>query len=286
MPETIQKVIDEAKKESSYGFELPVMNEILKQSENNGKLTWTNKQITSCEFCDKKRDYYRYPRSSRYHSKGNKNFDKPIYYSGIKFNEGFVTLKGYGDMCSECCSKHKVKERLIDYIIEHDLKIQVMKNDYKPGRYLRDDIRICYDCGEEMLESQMSKEMTLMGNGYYPSGCPKCGAKSLPFGKSHKTTSKFGYIHNPESLEEVVEMKKLVDEYNKGKQEEEKFWFNQSSNSISSFFVKEKKWSNGNREVIQFGTSSKKFTVGYFYKDKCDEFTEVLLKHGYIENQN
>lgn len=261
------------------------MNEILKQAEKIGKLTWSNKQIRSCDYCDKKYDYYKYPRNGRYHRKGEKNFDKPIYYSGIKFNEGFVIMKGYGDMCLECCSKHDVKQRLIDYIIEHDLKVEIMKNDYKPGKYLKDDIRICFDCGEEMLESKMSKERTLMGDGYYPSGCPKCGAKSLPFGKSHKITNKFGFIKNPESFDEVVEIKNLVSEYNKDKEKDERLSFWQSKKSNTSFYVEETKWTNGHREVIQFGTTGKKFTVGYFYKDKCEDFKEILLKHGYIENQ-
>ena len=114
-------------------------------------------------------------------------------------------MKGYGDMCTE--NKHNVKRRLIDYIIKHDLKVEIMKNDYKPGKYLKDDIRICFDCGEEMFESKMSKERTMMGDGYYPSGCPKCGAKSLPFGKSHETTNNFGFINNPEAREEVKDIK-------------------------------------------------------------------------------
>lgn len=286
VPEVIQKVIDEAKKESSYGFDLPVMNEILKQSEKAGKLTWSNKQIRSCDYCDKKYDYYRYPRSGKYHSKGDKNFDKPIYYSGIKFNEGFITIQGYGDMCSECCSTYKVKERLIDYIIEHDLKIQIMKNDYKLGKYLRDDIRICFDCGEEMLESKMSKERTLMGDGYYPSGCPKCGAKSIPFGRSHKTTNKFGFIDNPEAKQEVKEIKEFIHKHNQDLDKSDKVSFYQSRDSISSFYVERVEqsgwWLN---KPLWFNTNSKKFTIGNDYKETFKSIEELLLKFGYEETE-
>lgn len=281
--EEVQKVIDEAKKESSYGFDLPVMNEIIKEAEKIGKLSWSYKQIRSCDYCDKKPDYYRYPRNGRYHRKGDKNFDKPIYYSGIKFNEGFVRIAGYGDMCSECCNKHRVKERIIDFILDNDLKIEIMKNDYKPGNYLKDDIRICFECNEEMLESKMSKEMTLMGGGYYPSGCPKCGAKSLPFGRSHKITSKFGFIHNPASNTEVIKIKELVSKYNQGVSDDEKIHITQNKNSIYSFYVEETKFTNGYLQVISFNTQSKKFKVGYSYENKCEDLKDVLLKLGYLK---
>ncbi|WP_145413407.1 hypothetical protein [Paenibacillus xylanexedens] len=282
--DNIQNIINEAKKEASYGFNLPVMNEIIKQSEKIGKLTWSHKQIKSCDYCDKKSDYYTYPRSGKYHRKGDKNWNKPIYYSGIKFNEGFVSIQGHGDMCLGCCDRHKVKERLIDYIIEKDLKIQIMRNEYRQGTYLKDDIRICFNCDEEMLESQMSKERTMMGNGFYPSGCPKCGSKSIPFGRNHKVTNKFGFIKNPESCVEVVKIKELLSEYNKEKLGDDRLNFNQSSQSINTFSIKEEKWSNGYKEVLQFTTNSKKFVVGHTYKDKCENFKQLLLNHGYTEN--
>lgn len=192
-----QEIINKAKQESSYGFDLPVMNEILRNSEKSGMLTWRYKQVRSCSYCDKTYDYYTYPRSGRYHNKGDKNYDKPKYYSGIAFNEGFVTIQGYGDMCSECASKHDVIHRLIDYIIDNDLKIQIQKNDYRITKYLKDDIRICYQCGNEMQESKMGRKSTLMGDGTFPSKCPGCGAESSVFGKSHKTTNKYVMIENP-----------------------------------------------------------------------------------------
>ncbi|MDY8021159.1 hypothetical protein [Paenibacillus polymyxa] len=278
-----QKVIDEAKKECSYGFEMPIMNEIIKSSEKTGTLKWTHKSIRSCDYCDKEYDYHTYPRSSRNHTKGEKNYNKPIYYSGIKFNEGFVTFQGDGDMCSECCIKQKVKERLIDYIIDNDLKIQIMKNDYRVSKYLKDDIRTCYSCNEDMLESQMGKEPTMMGDGFYPSKCPHCGAESKPFGKSHGVTNRFGMIKNPAAKEEVQKTKELVDTYNQNKDKNDHLYFYQNSHTDSTFGVNEEKWTNGNTKVIQFNINSKKFTVGYFYKEKSQQFKELLTSFGYIE---
>lgn len=281
--EVIQKVINEAKKESSYGFDLPVMNEIIKQSEKNGKLKWTHKSIRSCDYCDKKPDYKTYPRSSRYHSKGDKNFNKPILYSGVKFNEGFITISGYGDMCLDCCNKHQVKERIIDYILNKNLKIEIMKNEYKPGKYLKDDIRLCYGCNEEMLESEMTKEMTLMGDGYYPSGCPKCGAKSLPFGSNHKITNKYGFIDNPESRTEVIDIKKLTKEYNTDKNRDEQVDFYQSRSSIHSFLMNKRNSSSWSGGIVGFNTNKKQYRVDNKSHLLTLSVIKILINNGYIE---
>ena len=129
--------VDNIKEENSIGFPLDIMNEIIMESKKSGELTWRIKQIDHCEYCDKKRDYYRYTRSSRYHRKGDCNYDAPKYYTGYKFNEGFVTIKGRGDMCKECEEKYNVIHTLIDYIIENDLKIEIQNNDYRFSKYIR-----------------------------------------------------------------------------------------------------------------------------------------------------
>ena len=196
--EKAQSIIDTAKRECQYGFELDVMNEVLRKSEELGTFSWSYKEIKSCKYCDKKYDYYTYDRNSRYHCKGEKNYDKPKYYSGIKFNEGFVSISGLGDMCLGCEKEHDVIHRLIDYIIDNDLKIEIKKNDYRKTKYLKDKIEICYECGSEMRQSEMGSLRTLMGNGFYKGKCPYCGAESIPFGKNHKPTNKFNFILNPE----------------------------------------------------------------------------------------
>lgn len=40
-----------------------------------------------------------------------------------------------------------------------------------------------------------------MGDGSYPSRCPKCDANSSLFGRSHKVTNKFEHIINPKFTE-------------------------------------------------------------------------------------
>ena len=279
--EEAQKVINKAKQESTYGFELPIMNEILRRSEQIGKLTWNYTQVRDCKYCDKKSSYHTYPRSSNYHSKGDKNYDKPKYYGGIVFNQGFVVMKGYGDMCSECEKKYDVIHRLIDYIIDNDLKIEIQNNKYKPSKYLKDEIKICYSCDKEMSESTMSNLTTMMGDGYYKGECPHCGAKSLPFGESHKRTDKFDFIDNPEFKEEVKNVKSLINNYNESIDKEESIIINQSKNNNKIFIVQETKWSNGYNQVIKFNIDNKTIEVGYFWKNKADFLIEELKIHGY-----
>lgn len=183
-----QSVIEMAKQENSIGFDLPIMNEIILKSLKLGTFSWRLKSITSCPYCDKKHTYHKYPRDSRTHRKGDFNYDKPMYYSGIAFNERCVTIKGLGDMCTDCNAKFQVRERIISYILKHNLPIQIT-NDER-NKYIKDPIRICWDCGKEMQESQMGKLPAVFG-GYYPGECPNCKAKSMPFGKSHKITDRF-----------------------------------------------------------------------------------------------
>lgn len=203
--EDAQKVIDIAKKEKTIGFEFEPMNELLRKAEEKGELTWRYKGIRSCSHCEKTHEYVRYARNSRWHSKGDKNYDKPIHHAGIEFNVGIINFVGSGDMCRDCEKEHQVIEKLVDFIIHNDLKIQIQKNDFSPSKYLKDDIRVCFECKEEMKESEMTKERTMMGDGWYPCGCPKCGAKSLPFGRSHGVTSKFEFIINPKFEEAQAE---------------------------------------------------------------------------------
>lgn len=192
--EKVQQTINLAKKENSYGLDLPILNEILLKSEGTGRLKWHYKDIRSCSLCDKKYSYHKYARSSRNHYKGETNYDSPMYYRGLAFNEGFITFQGSGDFCCECDSDKNLTHQLIDYILDNDLKIEIQKNDYRNTKYKRDDMRICFQCEEEIYESEMGKLPAIAG-GYYPGQCPKCGAKSLPFGKSHKVTDKFRMVN-------------------------------------------------------------------------------------------
>jgi hypothetical protein len=81
-------------------------------------------------------------------------------------------------------------ESLIDYVLDRDLKIEIQKNNYKVTRYIKDDVRVCFNCKKEIQESKMGLLPALMG-GEYRGKCPECGAESKPFGQSHEVTNKF-----------------------------------------------------------------------------------------------
>jgi len=279
--EKAQEIINKAKQESTYGFDLPVMNEILRNSEKLGSLKWTFKQIRSCSYCDKTYDYHTYPRSGRYHNKGDKNHDKPKYYYGIKFNEGFVTIQGSGDMCSECASKHNVIHRLIDYIIDNDLKIQIQKNDYRFTKYIKDDIRTCYECGNEMQESKMGRHNTMMGDGTYPSSCPTCGAESLPFGKSHKSTNKFVMIENPAFGSEILvnELKRVIEQYNKDADIKIKVF--EIYNNPNHYLIW--KENQNNHEIASFNIGNKIYRNRYGFEKQYQFLVDILEKYNYTE---
>lgn len=279
-----QEIINQVKKEYAYGFSLPIINEVLRRSEEIGTLNWRYKQTRSCSFCDKSYDYHKYPRSGKYHNKGDKNFNKPVYYSGIKFNEGFVTIEGHGDMCSECCDKYNIINQLIDYILDNDLKIEIQKNAYRDSKYIKDDIRICYSCEYEMTESEMGKKPTMMGDGYCPSACPKCGAENKLFGETHKTTNKFKHRLNPVSSDEVQKIKKLIKEYNKNNEEDKHINLATGKKNDTMFYVRENKFNNGHRSVIEFNIEKRIYYVGYFYKGECQEFIDALV--GYEETED
>lgn len=282
-----QEVINLAKKEGSYGFSLSIMNELLREAEEKGELSWRYKDIRSCKYCDEKPyDYYRYTRNSRYRTKGEKNYDKPKYYRGIKFNEGFVTIQGQGDMCGECCEKHNVINTLIDYILDKDLKIQIQKNNYKESRYLKDAIRICFNCENEMTESEMGKSSTMMGDGYYPSTCPKCDSKGSAFGNSHKTTNKFKHRLNPMHSEEIRQLKQLVKIHNENNKEDFQVTIGQSKKNETLIFIQELKFRNGYRKVLVFDMSKKIYHIGHFWKDKALDFVGVLKELSYKETDN
>jgi len=284
--ESAQKIINIAKEELSYNFDLPIMNEIIRISLQKGKLSWTGKDIRSCSYCDKSSSYQKHMRNGKYHRKGDINYDKPIYYYGIKFNEGFVTIKGHGDLCIDCLNKYNVINRLIDYIIENDLSIEIQKNSYKESKYLKDNIRICKNCNSEIQESKMGRESTLMGNGTFPSICPLCNSKSS-FANNHKITDKFVMINNPAFAEEIKILRDYIKEFNNKVDDKYKVELYQDNNIITHFMIKELTWKNGKHTIIDFNVNSKRYNKDkYWFKyDIHNEFDKILDKYGYVENK-
>lgn len=52
--EEVQKIIEQAKFENSFGLD-DFSNEILRKAVENGKIEWSSCKISSCQFCEKNR---------------------------------------------------------------------------------------------------------------------------------------------------------------------------------------------------------------------------------------
>ena len=171
----VQEVIKTAKAEQEFGLD-DTSNEILRKALKDGELRWGYISISRCTCCkDKPSGYAKYPRSGRYHRKGDTNYDKPYRYSGVLINPGFVVMTGLPGICSECWSK-TYQPKIINYIIENNLPIQICDNDIAKTRWKKDVVRECAKCGKKALTSKWGKSRTLFGDGFYPSNCPHCDA--------------------------------------------------------------------------------------------------------------
>lgn len=187
-----QGIVDEAKKERAIGLD-DFSNEVIAQALKSGLLQWCAVDISRCKYCEKRPGgYYPYRSGGRYHRKGDPNTSRPIRYGGVQTGDG-IRFNGLAGMCAECW-REKYLPKIVRHILENDLPVEIQKNDIAPTRYKRDPERQCFKCGKTMYESEMSDSRTLMGDGYYKSTCPHCGAESTLFSASHKKTGKFRMI--------------------------------------------------------------------------------------------
>ena len=190
-----QKIIDNALKEVSFGFDLPLINEILLASTKLGKLTWSHQSIKYCDYCDKNYAYYKYPRHSIHHRKGENNYNKPFLYPGWIFNKGFISIANHGDICRDCAESHGIFNKLINYIVDNNLKIEIQQNDIHKTIYLKDEKEICYNCKKGIFKSEMIPKSTWGNNNMYPAKCPYCSHESNAWAsKMNKITSDFRMI--------------------------------------------------------------------------------------------
>lgn len=185
----VQDVIDDIKKCNSFGFEFHLINEIINTSLKKGTFSYSRKEIRNCSYCDKIYTYHTYPKNTKKNIKGEFNYNSPKYYYGYSFNDGFITVKGHGDICEDCEKVYKVISTVEEYILSQRLPVQLLRNK-DLSIFYKDDIKICYNCKEEMCESEMGRSNAVFG-GTYASTCPKCGAVSTAFGKLHTSTNKF-----------------------------------------------------------------------------------------------
>lgn len=208
--EALQKDVDRAKSRSeviglidgdSDDPHSQLVAQVVLEAKEKGRIIFQHKQISHCSLCKTFAGYYAYPRRSRYHSKGDLNYDRPRYMSGYEFADRFVTMKGHATLgcCSDCFAK--IKDTLL--VALKDIKAQVPERlTGYPAQWERVAKRRCLKCGWEGPESQMGRKRTLMGDGTYPATCPKCPAASGLFSSDVEVMDGF-YLENREATDNV-----------------------------------------------------------------------------------
>lgn len=134
-------------------------------------------RIENCRLCGKG------PNIVLYQSGRNKGQEKSRYGNpGYEFKESCVRIAGYAacGCCAQCF------ERLLPHIREQikDIEAEVSeKITGHPNKWKRYQNRRCTKCGWAGHEGQMLRELTIMGDGHYPAGCPECKVKNLFLGQ-------------------------------------------------------------------------------------------------------
>lgn len=150
------------------------------EARNEGQLIYRSCNIHTCKTCGKNGGYYKYPRNGRYHRKGESNYSKPRYISGVELADRFVIMQGNPAVgcCNECFEQ--VKPFLAAAL--ENIPCQVSERiTGHPTRWKRYKKRECSKCGWTGHEGQLGKLPAMMG-GFYPGKCPSCGTENRLFG--------------------------------------------------------------------------------------------------------
>ena len=199
---TVQSVIDIAKQHEQIRVTLDGVSDGIKdfcaklvsEATKNGELKYTRRNLRSCQVCKKQAGYETYKRSSRYHKKGDKNYDKSLCFYGYDFKQSFLIVQGYSSLgiCNKCWEN--IQPILVSVLKDVKAEIAESITGEKP-QYKKVPIRHCKKCDWTGLETKMSKARTLMNDGYYPSICPECKAENKPFGATYiESTGKWQVI--------------------------------------------------------------------------------------------
>lgn len=186
--EEIQKKVDDVKRVVEARSKVTGLNQeqaelvanAVLEAEKSGKLIYHHRSLRSCDVCKKSGGYATYTRNSRYHRKGEKNHDRPLSFSGIELADRTIRMEGRAAVgcCNSCFNA--VKPALLEALasVRAEMPEQLTG---KPPKWKRHDKRKCKECGWEGHEGEMGLLPAMM-QGSYPGKCPKCEAKSLPFG--------------------------------------------------------------------------------------------------------
>lgn len=147
---------------------------IIEEARESGRLVLSRRDLRYCGVCDSHAGHEKYKRRSRYHEKGDLNYDKPLTIWGVGLSRGSAL-----DCCKSCWDR--VKPLLADALKDVRAEIDESVTGHAP-QYKRHSAFHCIECGWRGHEGEMGRLPCLMSAGTYPGECPGCGAKNLPLG--------------------------------------------------------------------------------------------------------
>lgn len=181
--------------------QIAFISSALEEARTKGQLSLRRTRINKCGVCGSRGGYATYKRSSRYHRKGEPNYDKPLTLYAIELAERFIRFKGHATVgcCNECFKIIQPHLKTALAGIRAQLPEELTD---EPERYKRYRNQRCKGCGWEGHEGEMGPLQTLMRDGHYPGQCPACGVKSLPFGPTvFETTKGFSIVDTAKDKE-------------------------------------------------------------------------------------
>lgn len=155
--------------------------DVVTEAETNGRLIYQRRGLRRCSLCGTGAGYVPFKSGRR---KGEPNYDRPRMLDGIEFADRFVTIVGRVAVggCTDCVTP------AVPVIVESLRGVKAELPDALAAegepRWKRYANRRCTSCGWEGHEGEMRQARTLIGDGFYPSGCPACSAENRPLGRS------------------------------------------------------------------------------------------------------
>jgi hypothetical protein len=141
----------------------------------SGLLILQHQRIRHCSLCGKSAGYYHFKSGRR---KGKPDYDRPLSMNGYELARRSLYVQGYAAMggCTGCL------DPVLPVLAEElrGVRAQLPDSLRVEGepRWIRYDRRQCKKCGWVGHEGRMRWRLTMMGDGYFPGGCPECDAGS------------------------------------------------------------------------------------------------------------
>jgi hypothetical protein len=171
------------------------ISDCLKEVETKKKLICRCESLSHCKYCSKSGGYALRKRATKYHEKGSKDYDKPLYFAGVELAESFIYMKGHATLgcCGECWKKFKAP--LVAAIENVPAEISEKITGCLP-KFKRWSIMQCTHCKWSGPEYEMIEGPNLMGHMIY-NECPNCNQKNSIFHLAVKSTLKYVVVPVP-----------------------------------------------------------------------------------------